>query len=71
MTFRADRPVIDQTGIEGYYRIELKWDYEGQASENQAFIDAVQRTLRLRLVKRELPNQILVIDSIRRVPTEN
>jgi uncharacterized protein (TIGR03435 family) len=72
-----DRPVIDQTGIEGFYKVRLLYTPESRraaggvddATEISVFV-AVREQLGLRLEKRTAPIEMLVIDRIERA-TEN
>jgi uncharacterized protein (TIGR03435 family) len=71
-SFRADRPVIDATGLEGDYEFTVRWDWQPDRGGNdRESLDAVQRQLNLRLEKGEMPIEFLVIDRLEKVPTEN
>jgi len=69
--------VVDKTGIEGVYDFALRWtkddlDPNGTdaASAPTLFI-ALQETLGLRLQPQKVPVEIVVVDHVERVPTEN
>jgi uncharacterized protein (TIGR03435 family) len=85
-------PVVDATGLDGKYEIELSWVPEpalgprgpsataaepglpgvGEASTPTVdLFSAVRESLGLRLEPRKTPIDVLVIDRIERVPTEN
>ena len=65
-------PVVDKTGIEGTYDIDLKFAPEdGSDSSLPSIFTAVQEQLGLKLESQKVPLQMLVIDHCRRVPTEN
>lgn len=68
----ADHPVIDATGLTGAYRFDLKWrpDPDGRMVPAPGILHAVRR-LGLRLEKRRIPYQTVVIDQLAQVPTEN
>jgi uncharacterized protein (TIGR03435 family) len=67
-----DRPVVDQTGLDGSYSINLRWDPQDEGgSPNSGFAGAVQRELGLKLEKRDLPVDVLVIDSALKIPAAN
>jgi uncharacterized protein (TIGR03435 family) len=82
---RLDLPVVDMTGLKGYYNIKMDWvpdpkqpaGEKGNAPllpESQAgptLRDAVTEQLGLKLESRKAPIEILVIDHVERVPTEN
>jgi len=59
-------PVVDKTGLEGDYDIDLKWDTENGPS----LFTAIKEQLGLRLVPQKAPVEYLVIDSVER-PTVN
>jgi uncharacterized protein (TIGR03435 family) len=73
--------VVDDTGLKGEYEISLSWVSDqsaGQAAPSAAASDpgadlfaAVRTQLGLRLEPRKTPAEVLVIDHIERVPTEN
>jgi uncharacterized protein (TIGR03435 family) len=68
----AERPVTNKTGISGTYDIEL--DYASANDPNSTLPDlftALQEELGLKLVPQRIPVEILVIDHVDRVPTEN
>jgi len=68
----AGRPVADQTGIQGNYDITLKYAPEGTAESSlPSVFTAVQEQLGLKLVPQKVPVEIVVIDHVERVPTEN
>lgn len=83
---RADLPVLDMTGLKGFYDLTLDWSLEprqaGVASSNApvpatdiaskpAIYEALQEQLGLKLETRKAPIQVLVVDHAERVPTEN
>jgi uncharacterized protein (TIGR03435 family) len=82
---RMDLPVLDMTGLKGYYNVKMKWvpdpktpsGDKGNAPlplESQSgptLRDALTEQLGLKLESRKAPIEILVIDHLERVPTEN
>ena len=69
---RIGRTVLDKTGLEGAFEIVLDWsaDTDDTASGPSLFT-AVQEQLGLKLSAQKGPVEILVIDSVNKVPTEN
>jgi uncharacterized protein (TIGR03435 family) len=79
-----DRPVLDESGIEGRYDLKLEWtadesQFIGRASQMQApdrnveppdLFTAVREQLGLRLTPKKGPAPILVVDRVEK-PTEN
>jgi len=75
-----DRMVIDRTGLDGRYDIELKWSPEQQQlgaapvppapQDRPAIFTALQEQLGLRLESTRAPVEVLVIDSVE-PPTPN
>ena len=68
----AGRPVIDKTGITGSYDIKLNFapDLTTESSLPSVFT-ALQETLGLKLKAEQVPVEMLVIDHVDKVPTEN
>ncbi len=64
------RPVYDQTGIEGSFDFTLQYD-EREGGYRSGLAAAVQEQLGLRLEPTKGPVEMLVIDHIEKVPTEN
>ena len=82
----ADRPLLDTTGLTGYYDIDLNipldlvpegaaTDRIGGASSTQPsqsqLFDALEKQLGFKVEGKTLPIEMLVIDRLERVPTEN
>jgi uncharacterized protein (TIGR03435 family) len=68
----AGRPVVDETGIKGKFDIKLDYAPEGAAnSDRPSLFTALQEQLGLQLVARKVPVEMLVIDRVERVPSEN
>jgi uncharacterized protein (TIGR03435 family) len=84
---RLDRPMIDMTGLEGDYDIELFVPFDldapselsstGRGSRmpgawsNALFFEALEKQLGLTVKPRTGPVEMLVIDHLERIPTEN
>jgi uncharacterized protein (TIGR03435 family) len=67
-------PVLDKTGLTGYYQFDLKYADERQLVENQvgpSVFTAVQEQLGLKLESKKSPIEVLVIDHAEKVPLEN
>jgi uncharacterized protein (TIGR03435 family) len=70
------RPVIDQTGLQGLYDLDLAWTQEspvdagGAPTDSPSFFTALQEQLGLKLDARRGPADVLVIESVER-PNEN
>jgi uncharacterized protein (TIGR03435 family) len=75
---RVGSAVIDSTGVEGAYTFELHWALDASntgavdrgADEFAAIQDAIG-TLGLHLQAQKVPVQMVVVDHVERVPTEN
>ena len=62
-----DRIVIDQTGLQGLFDIDLTWAAEvGASADAPSIFTAVQEQLGLRLQPSKAPLQVLVIDDAQR-----
>jgi uncharacterized protein (TIGR03435 family) len=82
---RMDMPVVDMTGLPGYFDLTLDWvpesrkpvDSKGESpllaesSTGPAIPEAIQIQLGLKVETRKAPIEILIVDHIERVPTEN
>ena len=71
-----DRPVVDQSGLEGDWVIDLQWtldssDAPGADSIAPSIFTAMQEQLGLRLVAGKGPVRQLVVDHVEKLPTEN
>jgi uncharacterized protein (TIGR03435 family) len=74
LTSVTGRRVIDQTGLKGLYNIDLSWvpDRDGESSViDRAAAPAVERRLGLELLNKTSPYEVLVVDHIDKMPTEN
>jgi len=70
--FPAGAPVIDKTGIMGTYDISLSFAPEGSAdSALPSLFTAVQEQMGLKLEAQKVPVQMLVIDHVDKIPTDN
>jgi uncharacterized protein (TIGR03435 family) len=82
LSTQADRPVVDQTGLTGFYDFSLKWNFTDDQraagvgvrgdsdSSSPSQFTAVQEQLGLRLEKTKAPIDVLVIDHAA-IPSEN
>jgi len=75
---RLDAIMVDRTGAAGHYTFELHWSVDdtsgGSAARGAAEFAAVQDaigTLGLRLQATKVPVEVVVVDHVERVPTEN
>jgi uncharacterized protein (TIGR03435 family) len=66
---RADRPVVDRTGLDGYYKISLSVTMRATAAESTDLAGAVQQ-LGLKVEERKEPFEMFVIDKIQ-MPDQN
>jgi uncharacterized protein (TIGR03435 family) len=64
--------VVDKTGITGNYNIDLKYAPTGATdSQYPSVFTAVQEQLGLKLEPQKVPVEMLVIDHLEKMPTEN
>lgn len=74
LRYRAglDRPVVDMTGLPGKYSFDLKWlPTDPPNYVDPAIIMVVEKELGLRLEKRVLPFNVLVVDHVEEMPSAN
>jgi uncharacterized protein (TIGR03435 family) len=68
-------PIVDSTGLEGFWDFDLKWTFRGQLSQAGAdgisIFDAVDKQLGLKLEPQKAPAPVIVVDSVNRTPTAN
>jgi uncharacterized protein (TIGR03435 family) len=67
----SDRPILDMTGLEGYFDLDLRWSDESGTAESPSLFTALQETLGLKLEPRKAPLDVIVVDRVKRIPTEN
>jgi uncharacterized protein (TIGR03435 family) len=70
--------VVDKTGIDGVYDFDLKWTRDDLTSDQNkgdsdapSLFTALQERLGLRLQARKVPVEVIVVDRVERVPSEN
>lgn len=74
--FETERPIIDQTGLNGMYDVKLQWalrqlqNAEPDAS-GPSLYTALEEQLGLKLEARKGPVEILVVESAEKVPAAN
>jgi uncharacterized protein (TIGR03435 family) len=82
---RQDLPVLDMTGLKGFYDLTLDWFPEPKPSEDKpsedkpaqdkpagpTLPDALQNQLGLKLENRKAPIEIVIVDHAEKLPTEN
>jgi uncharacterized protein (TIGR03435 family) len=68
-----DRPLVDATGIQGYYDIDLTAPVEVADNKPAAseLLGALDKQMGLKASLRTLSLRMLVIDHLERIPTEN
>jgi uncharacterized protein (TIGR03435 family) len=78
IAMHLDRPVADATGLKGKYDFDLAWSPRRTMAASAPSDDsgpdlmlAVQEQLGLKLVQTNGPHNVLVIDHVDKVPTEN
>lgn len=68
-------PVIDSTGLEGFWDFDLKWSYRmslAQAgSDGVTIFDALDKQLGLKLESQKAPAPVIVVDTVNRAPSAN
>ncbi len=78
---QMDRPVLDMTGLKGVFNLTLNWTpEEAMAAKEETKVDietypplltALQQQLGLKLEPKKAPVEVLVVDRIEKLPTEN
>ena len=67
--------VIDETGLTGRYDIDLSFAPNASSGDTDSTLPsiftALQEQLGLKLISKKIPVEILVIDHVEKIPTEN
>ena len=67
-----NRPVADKTGAAGDYEVKLRFAPEGDAeSPLPSIFTALQEEMGIKLEPAKVPVEMVVIDHLEKVPTEN
>lgn len=71
----SDLPVINLTGLNGYYNVRFEWT-PGERDDSDTFphptlTEALEEQLGLKLQERKAPVEVLVVDHIEHTPTGN
>ena len=67
-----DQPVVDETDLKGSYDIMLNFaPMNSTDSDLPSIFTAIEEQLGLRLEKRMVPVEMIVVDRVDREPTEN
>jgi uncharacterized protein (TIGR03435 family) len=65
--YTAGRPIIDKTGLDGYYEFSLRYTNQPTpAGDTPSLFTALEEQLGLKLVPERASMQVLVIDSVER-----
>lgn len=72
---RVDRTVVDKTALDGVFDLHLEWSPDEKLTDDKAarpsIFTALQEQLGLKLQAEKLPLDVVVVDHIERLPTEN
>jgi uncharacterized protein (TIGR03435 family) len=77
MSFYFDRPVVNTSGLNGEYKFDIRWSpdengkFSSQPLSDPGFLSALEEQGGLRLDRRTVSMNMLVIDHVDAVPTEN
>ena len=71
---RMDLPVLDQTGLPGFYDLKFDWEEDVDTPDNSSrptLRYVLEDQLGLKLESRKAPLEVLIVDRAEKVPTEN
>ena len=70
-----DKPVIDQTKLEGAWDFELKWTARAQLGaagpDGISLFDAVDKQLGLKLEQQQISMPVIIVDNVNQKPTDS
>jgi uncharacterized protein (TIGR03435 family) len=70
-----DKPVLDETNLEGNWDFDIKWTGRGAlaaaGADGISIFDAVDKQLGLKLEPQQRPMMVIVVDNVNRKPTDN
>jgi uncharacterized protein (TIGR03435 family) len=64
-------PVINSTGLPGVFDFTVDWAPDNVQSDGPSIFSALQDQLGLKLIASKSRVEVLVIDRVERIPTEN
>jgi uncharacterized protein (TIGR03435 family) len=68
---QVDRPVVEKTGLEGPFAMDLLWGTDAADATNPSLFTALQEQLGLRLSASKGAVRLVAIDHIDKTPSEN
>jgi len=69
---RADRPILDETGLRGTYDFSMTWNADqNDAGQDYGLLAATEKQLGLKLEPKKTPVEMLIVVSALKVPKEN
>jgi len=77
LTGRSDRPVLDETGIQGRFDFDCTWTPDpdvhagGARMLDPGLVAALRTQVGLRLEPKRLPQDIIIVDHVEKTPTAN
>jgi len=73
LSLQLRQTVQDQTGLAGVFDFNLEWSLDSVRPEDRVFaiLTAVEQKLGLKLRAQKVSVEVLVVDRVERVPTEN
>jgi uncharacterized protein (TIGR03435 family) len=70
-----DKPILDETKLEGSWDFDIKWTGRGQlaaaGADGISIFDAVDKQLGLKLDQQQRPMPVIVVDNVKRTPKAN
>jgi uncharacterized protein (TIGR03435 family) len=71
---QSDRPVVDKTAVSGSYEFAIDWTPDELQKDGQAgdsLFTVIQEKLGLKLEALKEPMEVVVIDYVEKLPSEN
>jgi|SRR5579862_7365117 len=71
---QSDRPVVDKTAVQGSYEFTITWnpdELQNDGTLEASLFTAIEEQLGLKLEARKEPMEVVVVDSVNKIPSEN
>ena len=74
LSLQSDRPVVDKTAVRGSFEFALDWapdELQNDGRAGASLFTAIEERLGLKLEARKEPMEVVVVDYVEKIPSEN